>query len=109
MKTPGASPHTFPFRDIAIEPLVIAAGAKRVLEIGALRGETTKRMLASMGPNAEILVIDPVPAFDPTEHEQAFPGQYIFHRRLSLDVLPELPPVDVALIDGDHNWYTVFH
>ena len=24
-------------------------------------------------------------------------------------MLPGLPPVDAALIDGDHNWYTVYH
>ena len=24
-------------------------------------------------------------------------------------MLPTLPAVDVALIDGDHNWFTVYH
>jgi hypothetical protein len=32
----------------------------------------------------------------------------VFHRDLSVNVLGDLPPRDVALIDGDHNWYTVF-
>ena len=54
-------------------------------------------------------MIDPVPQFDPSEHERRFPGRYHFHRAISHDVLPELPPVDAALIDGDHNWYTVFN
>jgi cephalosporin hydroxylase len=80
-----------------------------VLEIGALRGETTARMFELLGPDSELHVIDPVPRFDPAEHEAQFPGRYVFHRALSLDVLPTLPPVDVALIDGDHNWYTVFN
>src|SRR2546423_9773540 len=31
------------------------------------------------------------------------------HSGLSLDVLPQLPPAEVALVDGDHNWYTVFN
>ena len=39
-----------------------------------------------------------------------FPGRYVFHRDLSLDVLPATcrrwtPPS----IDGDHNWYTVYN
>src|SRR5699024_517351 len=38
-----------------------------------------------------------------------FAGQYVFHRDLSLNVLGDLPPVDAALIDGDHNWYTVYN
>ena len=66
-------------------------------------------MLERLGPDAELHVIDPVPDFDPDEHEQQFPGRYVFHRDLSLNVLPDLPPMDAALIDGDHNWYTVYN
>ena len=29
------------------------------------------------------------------------------YKELSLNVLPLLKDYDVALIDGDHNWYTV--
>jgi cephalosporin hydroxylase len=99
----------FPLWDVAIAPVLHAAGARRVVEIGALRGETTVRMLDDLGPDAELHVIDPAPQFDPAEHERAFPGRYQFHRGLSLDVLPTLGPVDAALIDGDHNWYTVYN
>ena len=99
----------FPFWDIAIAPVIRAAGARRVVEIGALRGETTVQMLDGLGSEVELHVIDPLPLFDPAEHEQRFPGRYYFHRDISHAVLPSLPPVDVALIDGDHNWYTVFH
>jgi cephalosporin hydroxylase len=99
----------FPFWDLAIAPVLEAAGAERIVEIGALRGETTAFMLGKLGPAAELHVIDPVPVFDPSEHEREFPGRYLFHRALSHEVLPDLPPMDAALIDGDHNWYTVYH
>jgi cephalosporin hydroxylase/glycosyltransferase involved in cell wall biosynthesis len=99
----------FPLWDIAIAPVLRAAGARRIVEIGALRGETTVRMLESLGSDAELHVVDPAPEFDPTEHERRFRGRYFFHRALSLQVLPELGAVDAALIDGDHNWYTVYH
>lgn len=99
----------FPLWDVAIAPVLAAARARRVVEIGALRGDTTKLMLEFLGPTAELHVIDPAPDFDPTEHEQAFAGRYHFHRDLSLSVLPRLGPMDAALIDGDHNWYTVYH
>jgi cephalosporin hydroxylase len=99
----------FPLWDVAIAPVLHAAHARRVVEIGALRGETTVRMLDDLGPDAELDVIDPEPAFDPAEHERRFPGRYRFHRGLSLDVLPTLGPVDAALIDGDHNWYSVYN
>ena len=97
----------FPLYDLAIAPVLQAAGAKRVVEIGALRGETTVLLLELLGADGELHVIDPVPLFDPEEHAQQFPGRYHFHRGTSHDVLPRLAPTDAALIDGDHNWYTV--
>jgi cephalosporin hydroxylase len=99
----------FPLWDVAIAPVLHAAQARRIVEIGAWRGETTERMLDDLGPDAELDVIDPAPAFDPTGHQDRFPGRYRFHRALSLDVLPTLGPVDAALIDGDHNWYSVYN
>jgi cephalosporin hydroxylase len=99
----------FPLWDVAIAPVLHAAQVRRIVEIGAWRGETTERMLDDLGPDAELDVIDPAPAFDPTGHEARFPGRYRFHRALSLDVIPTLGPVDAALIDGDHNWYTVYN
>ena len=74
-----------------------------------MRGDTTVRMLDRLAPDTELHVIDPVPEFDPQDHMSRFPGRYVFHRDISHNVLPELAPVDVALVDGDHNWYTVYH
>ena len=105
--TKGRPPAMFPLWDKIIEPALIASRAQRVVEIGALRGDTTVRLLELLGPDAEVHVIDPVPTFDPTDHARRFPGRYIFHRDLSHNVLPTLPAVDAALIDGDHNWFTV--
>src|SRR4051812_11167269 len=99
----------YPFWDRVIWPVLQATRARRIVEIGALRGETTVLMLEKLGPDTELHVIDPVPEFDPTEHEQRFPGRYIFHRDLSHNVLPRLPAMDVALVDGDHNWFTVYN
>jgi cephalosporin hydroxylase len=58
----------FPLWDVAIAPVLHAARARRVVEIGALRGETTVRMLDDLGPDAELHVIDPAPGFDPDDH-----------------------------------------
>ncbi|MEO7573742.1 MAG: CmcI family methyltransferase [Acidimicrobiales bacterium] len=99
----------FPLWEVAIAPVLAGARARRVLEIGAFQGDTTKLMLDFLGPEAELHVIDPAPAFDPTEDDHAFAGRYHFHRDLSHKVLPTLPPMDAALIDGDHNWYSVYH
>jgi cephalosporin hydroxylase/glycosyltransferase involved in cell wall biosynthesis len=99
----------FPLWDDVVAPVIDAVGARRVVEIGALRGETTARMLKRLGAECELHVIDPAPQFDPAAHEREFPGRYHFHLGTSLEVLPDLPPADVVLVDGDHNWYTVYH
>jgi cephalosporin hydroxylase len=99
----------YPFWESVVHPLLLASGASRVVEIGALRGDTTVRLVRDLGEGSQLHVIDPLPDFDPGVHERAFPGQYIFHRALSLEVLDEIPPMDAALIDGDHNWYTVIN
>jgi cephalosporin hydroxylase len=99
----------FPFWELVVAPVLEGAEVRRVVEIGALRGENTELMLERLGPGVELHVIDPVPDFDPAEHEQRFAGRYVFHRDLSLNVLGHMPPMDAALVDGDHNWYTVYN
>ncbi|MEM7139517.1 MAG: CmcI family methyltransferase [Actinomycetota bacterium] len=99
----------FPFWNAVLRPVLEAADARRVVEIGALAGENTRQLLDVMGDDAELHVIDPVPQFDPEEHARQFGGRYVFHRDLSHEVLPDLPACDVAFIDGDHNWFTVFY
>jgi len=98
----------FVFWDDVIAPILDAVRARRVVEVGALLGQHTERMLEQLGPGVELHVIDPQPLFDPADQEQRFGGRYVFHRDLSVNVLGSIPPVDVAIIDGDHNWYTVF-
>jgi hypothetical protein len=87
-----------------IRPVLTAAYPDVVVEVGAGAGAHTGR-LAEFCDSHEIAlhVIDPAPRFDPSE----LAGEVVFHRALSLEALPEVGPVDVALIDGDHNWYTV--
>ncbi len=99
----------FPFWKTVLEPVLRTSQARRVLEVGALRGENTALMLDALGPDAELHVVDPLPEFDPDEHARRFGGRYIFHRDLSLNVLPDAAPFDLAFIDGDHNWYTVYN
>ena len=99
----------YQFWETIVKPALVAAEAQRVIEIGALRGENTVQLLDLLGPSSELHVIDPVPIFDPSAHAKRFPGRYVFHRDLSHNVLADLPPADAALVDGDHNWYTVYN
>ena len=97
----------YQFWNDVVAPVIEAARARRIVEVGALRGENTEQMLERLGTGVELHVIDPLPDFDPKKHEARFAGRYVFHLDLSVNVIGDLPAMDVALIDGDHNWYTV--
>jgi hypothetical protein len=87
-----------------IRPILGAAQPDVVVEVGAGAGRNTRRLARfCRSRGASLHVIDPAPRFEPAGLKDGVE----FHQGLSLDVLPDLGPVDVALIDGDHNWYTV--
>lgn len=107
-KPPG--PSMLAFWEALLEPLIDALKPRRIVEVGADKGTTTRALLAWAEPHeATVHVIDPKPSFDVEELEREHPRALVFHRALSLDVLPSLEPVDLALIDGDHNRYTVLN
>lgn len=91
-------------------PLMEAAKANRILEIGAEYGTSTAVLLKYVTERkGHLSCIDPSPEFDPSDLEKTSPGSFRFYRDLSLRVIPSLKPFDAALVDGDHNWYTVYH
>lgn len=100
----GTLPDMFRFWESFTRPLLDAAEPAVIVEVGAFEGAHTRLLSEWAGGNATIHSIDPDPAFDPAELAAVH-----VHRAPSLDVLAEIHDPDVVLIDGDHNWYTVFH
>jgi hypothetical protein len=92
------------FWSTVIRPVLAAASPQIVVEVGAGAGAHTRLLTEFCRSHSiELHVIDPAPRFDASRLGDGV----AFHRQLSLDALPEIGAVDVALIDGDHNWYTV--
>jgi len=93
-----------------IEPALEAARPAVVVEIGSDQGGNTKNLLGfCRRTGATLHVIDPAPGYDAAEWQREHEGHLVFHEDLSLDALPQIEAFDAVLIDGDHNWYTVFH
>ncbi len=88
-------------------PVLDAAAPRSVIEVGAYAGDVT-RLLLEWAEGSETLLSsvdpDPQPALAQlaAEHQQVE-----LVRQTSLEAIPQLPPADAVIIDGDHNYYTV--
>jgi hypothetical protein len=98
------------FWELFLEPALARFRSTSIVEVGADRGLTTRRLLALSKTN-DLLIhsIDPAPRFDPEGMQSETGGRLRVHRATSLEVLPTLESFPVVLLDGDHNWYTVHH
>lgn len=98
------------FWESIIEPVLKMSNATNVVEIGAQNGYTTQKLIEHMKNVGGIVhSVDPFPNFDYKEWEKKNGSAFSMHIGLSLDILPQLEPADVYLVDGDHNWYTVYN
>jgi Methyltransferase domain len=90
---------------------ILPMAAKRrwtsVCEIGASFGVSTERLLAL--PDVFVTVVDPCIDSDLDEKYAGSPRVKVC-KGISLAVLPVLDATyECILIDGDHNWYTVYN
>jgi len=96
------------FREFIITSLQIS-DAKMVSEIGTESGGMSALLAQWLKPRGGSLsCIDPSPRSEFLAWLSTTNG--VSHiAQASLDALKELPCPDAWLVDGDHNWYTVFH
>ena len=91
-------------------PLCEAVDARIFLEIGAEYGVSTNALMRYVkSVDGHLHCIDPEPAFEAESFAAENAAHVTFYESLSLEVIPCLPRLDVAMVDGDHNWYTVYH
>jgi Methyltransferase domain len=84
-----------------------AAAVRSVVEIGAEGGAFTEQLASWAKSHDGVLTsIDPAPS-GRVRTLAAHSDTMTLHERTSHSVLPELPPHDAYLIDGDHNYFTV--
>lgn len=93
-----------------VSKLFDVIGPKNIVEIGSHKGINTRNILNyCLNHDANLIAIDPSPVFDPISFEDEFGDKFEFIQDLSLHRLPKLYDYDLILIDGDHNWYTVYN
>jgi hypothetical protein len=96
--------------DHLLLPLAEATQARRICEVGSEAGAMTAKVLEYCERVGGIAhVIEPEPMYDPAEWEARWADRLVFYRAKSLAVLDQIDELDMVLLDGDHNWYTVLN
>jgi len=96
------------FSEIIVPALAIA-GATEIAEIGAeFGGMSTILADYAAGEGGRLTSIDPAPKPE-FLHWVSGRGEVRHIVQPSLQTIERLVGVDAWLIDGDHNWYTVYH
>jgi Methyltransferase domain len=104
---PGRWGHSMVNLAELIVPLLNAAGARSVLEVGAYGGDLTGFLLEWAGRvDATVTAIDPMPQPALEAMAEQRPDLELV-RETSVEALEHLPLGDAVVIDGDHNYYTV--
>lgn len=95
------------FFDSLIKPYILESKYLTACEIGASYGEHTDRLLEI--PGLRLTLIDPCMDADLVGKYRGVERVHVIDQK-SLVALPGLDTAfDCFLIDGDHNWYTVYH
>lgn len=92
-----------------IHPVITEVAPRRIMEIGADFGWNTGNILIwCRGNGCHAHIIDPAPR--PVLHEvmAGYENECTYHALKSIDAIAQIEPPDVVLLDGDHNWATVF-
>ena len=98
------------FYESVLEPIFKLENIKTIVEIGAERGISTSKLIKYAQKNGgKIYTIDPAPLFDADLFEKENPNTFVMVKDLSLNAVMNIKDADCFLIDGDHNWYTVYH
>lgn len=98
------------FWDKIILPIAKKINAKHIVEIGCLKGKGTHNILDYCQQNkARLSAIDPKPQFDIDDMKSYYSDTFDFYKDISLNALSLIKDYDLVLIDGDHNWYTVYN
>jgi hypothetical protein len=92
-----------------IKPMIETVKARTLLEIGADFGWNTRNILDyCRRTGAHVDVVDPAPRPELQGVLAQYDEEFTYFPMKSVDAIPVISTPDVALIDGDHNWYTVF-
>jgi predicted O-methyltransferase YrrM len=89
-----------------IGPTIQKYRCRHIVEIGVDSGTTTVKLLElAKELDSHLICIDPLSSFRPADDYK----KLAFVAKPSLVALKAVKEINCAVIDGDHNWYTVYN
>jgi hypothetical protein len=107
---PGRWGHSLANLSELVLGAIDAVNPATIVEVGAYAGDTTRLLLQWVqlrGSQTRILSIDPTPHENLRRLADEAPVELI--EATSLEALGQLPPAEVYVVDGDHNYFTVLN
>ncbi|ERJ11061.1 class I SAM-dependent methyltransferase [Haloplasma contractile] len=98
------------FWESTIKPIISNLdNIKHIVEVGSDRGYNTENLAKFCNSHgAKLTVIDPFIKYEFNKIKDLNLNS-IHLNKISLEALKDLKDIDVILLDGDHNWYTVYN
>lgn len=93
-----------------ITPVLEIAKARKICEIGASAGTNSKVLGGFLRQHhGQLISIDPRPQQIFLDWVRQSSDVVTHIQEYSLAAIPQIPAMDAWFLDGDHNWYTVYH
>jgi len=106
---PGRWGHSFANLADLFVPCLDIVEPNAVLEVGAYAGDLTRVLLEwARERNARVIAVDPEPQTALIELSERCPELELI-RSTSLEALTSVHLPEAVILDGDHNYYTVYH
>jgi hypothetical protein len=91
-------------------PIIETVAPRRLLEVGAEFGWNSRNLLEYCVRSGSFLdIVEPMPLQSLRDQLEPYgPEHYALHVAKSLECIPGLESPDLVMLDGDHNWRTVY-
>lgn len=92
-----------------IGPLLDGGQPQTILVVGLDQGPLTERLLGHVAEEGALHAIPSSPDFEPGENLLSIGKRFTLRRGTVLEEIDSVAEIDLAILAGEPNWYTVFH
>jgi len=98
------------FWNVAFKDILTAWKPRHIVEIGSKDGKNSRNLVSFCREHGcKLTIVDTAPQFDINDLDPNLTIEIEVISDLSLNALNKIDSFDTVLLDGDHNYYTIFN